>query len=394
MRRRRRKLEESELNALCTLLLLPASQHRGGRECIARLVDRCGSFAACVAFLGSSGANSANMDKSQHLLKQQLREARRKHNLQHQARYCQTVIAQRGLVVLTFQDSAYPNYLKNIPDPPLALFVESNGAERALATCNRSPGRIAVVGSRRALLSSRDFAEDLCMRLAGLGFEIVSGLATGIDAAAHLGALRETDQTGRGTTIAVLGSGHLNIYPRKNEYLYRRILRNNGAVVSEFLPTVAPLKQNFPARNRIVSGLCVCVVVIEATGKSGSLITARLALEQGRDVLVVPGMVRDPRFAGCHRLIKQGAALIEGYEDVLLCLGIQAPEEQESMRLQTSGLSKLELDILHKVGFQVTGLDQLLSRATSTIPELMKTLLSLELHGYVRACSGGYVRLK
>ena len=334
------------------------------------------------------------MGKSLGVLKQQLIDARLKHNLQKRARYCQSLIMQRALVVVTLFDNAYPESLKRIPDPPVALFIETKTSEGACSFRNEHPGRIAVVGSRRALLSSRDFAEDLCMRLARTGFEIVSGLAVGIDAAAHLGALRVSEQSRRGTTIAVLGSGHQFVYPRQNEYLYHRILQSGGTVVSEFLPTVPPLKQNFPARNRIVSGLCACVIVIEATSKSGSLITARLALEQGRDVLVVPGMVRDPRFTGCHRLIKQGAALIDGYEDVLDCLGISEQGLQQSVQRPGSVLGQLELNTLEQIGFQVTGLDHVLSRTTSTTPMLMKTLVSLELLGYVRACSGGYVRIK
>ncbi len=342
-------------------------------------------------------------DGTLQVLKQQLGDAQFKHKLRRQALYCHTLIIQRGLIVVTFRDAAYPDSLKSIPDPPLALFLEASSKSGLAAETdkpidvhavkNQSAGRIAVVGSRRALLSSREFTEELCLKLADFGFEIISGLALGIDAAAHRGALKSGAGTNSCKTSAVLGSGHQNIYPKSNGYLYRQILQSGGAVISEFLPIVAPLKHNFPARNRIVSGLCVCVIVIEATAKSGSLITARLALEQGRDVLVAPGMVRDPRFTGCHRLIKQGAALIEGYEDVLACLGVSDQKRAGPTKTGLCGLSASERRLLEQVEFRVTGLDQLVTRTASTIPVLMETLLSLELQGYVRACSGGYVRV-
>ena len=332
-------------------------------------------------------------DKTLRLLREQLNDAHRKYGLRKRALYCCSLILRRELVVVTFQDTAYPESLKSIPDPPIALFVETRSSGETCLGKNRSVGRIAVVGSRRALLSSREFTEELCLQLAEFGFEIISGLAVGIDSAAHLGALQASGGPNRCTTTAVLGSGHQNIYPKRNEYLYRRILQSGGAVVSEFLPDVAPLKRNFPARNRIVSGLSACVIVIEATGKSGSLITARLALEQGRDVLAVPGMVRDPRFSGCHRLIKQGAGLIEGYEDVLTCLGVSDQNSAHSAENVLTGLSAPELRLLEQIEFRVTGLDQLVTRTANTIPVLMETLLSLELQGFVRACAGGYVRV-
>ncbi|MBV1905496.1 MAG: DNA-processing protein DprA [Pseudomonadales bacterium] len=423
-------LDTHELNALCTLLLLPGSQGRRGRSCISSIVDKYGSFANCLEYLKASqgGARSGldakvnDEDKPYYseaiVLGRQLDQGRHMRTLTDRAAFCQRAIRQDGLMVLTYRDAGYPESLSNIPDPPLALFVDLHrdriASESFVATGMKGIGRsqnavedvnirLALVGSRRALKSSCDLAVYLGRELATLGFEVVSGMALGVDAAAHRGALQAKERSQEaGATIAVLGSGHRQIYPKSNTSLYKSIINSGGVVISEYLPIVAPLKQNFPSRNRIVSGISRGVIVLEATGKSGSLITARLALEQGRDVMAVPGIAREPRFEGCHRMIKQGAALVESVEDIVQVLGLDDLVNVKKVQLgaisevessNKFSLSEAERDILSHINFTATGLDGLISLTGHSIPAIMEVLVSLEIAGLIRACPGGYVRV-
>jgi DNA processing protein len=212
--------------------------------------------------------------------------------------------AQAGAIILPYTAARYPARLKTIADPPPFLYVKGelrDEDERA----------IAVVGSRSASEYGLRVTRDLCGGLASLGFTIVSGMARGIDAAAHEAALEAG-----GRTVAVLGSGIDVVYPPEHEQLYQKISRQ-GAVVSEWSMGTPPISFNFPARNRLISGMAVGVVVVEATEKSGSLITAALALEQGREVFAVPGEAGASRSRGTHQLIRQGAKLVERVEDIL-----------------------------------------------------------------------------
>ena len=208
-----------------------------------------------------------------------------------------------GVVILTVFDEDYPERLKNIYDPPVILYVKGSiKKEDSLA--------VSIVGSRKCTYYGMNMADNIAEKLAFSGVTVVSGLARGIDTAAHKGALKS------GRTIAVLGSGLGNIYPAENKPLSEKIAQN-GAVVSEFPMHMPPNKNNFPQRNRIISGLSVAVLVVEAANKSGALITADFALEQGRDVFAVPGAAGRLSSAGTNSLIKQGAKLIDSAEDIL-----------------------------------------------------------------------------
>ena len=235
--------------------------------------------------------------------------------------------AEGGAGVLSIFDAHYPEVLRHIPDPPLIIFVR--GAVSALT--DGAP-KVAVVGARRASRSGRDFAESLGQTLAQAGVNVVSGLAIGVDGAAHRGACLAVHGDGHRAcpTIAVLGSGLKQIYPATHTRLAEEILRCGGTLLSEYPDRMTPRAHHFPERNRIISGLANAVVVIEAGARSGSLITARLALEQGREVLAVPGPVTSPLSRGCHRLIRQGAELVESADDVLAALGMVGGEAKNN----------------------------------------------------------------
>jgi DNA processing protein len=217
-------------------------------------------------------------------------------------------LARPGNHLLTLDDDRYPDLLRQIPDPPLALFVRGDPATLA------SP-QIAIVGSRNPTEGGRRTARGFAVELAAAGLAVTSGLAVGIDAAAHEGAL-----AARGVTLAVAGTGPDRLYPARHAALAERVVER-GALVSELPVGTAPLPGHFPRRNRIVSGLAAGTLVVEASLKSGSLITARLAAEQGREVFAIPGSIHNPLARGCHRLIRQGAKLVETVGDVLEELG-------------------------------------------------------------------------
>lgn len=218
---------------------------------------------------------------------------------------------EHGVRILTLDDEDYPRALRTIYDPPLVLYVKGEITKRDGLAC-------AIVGTRRASYYGRSQAERISGHLAGLGFTIVSGLARGIDSAAHRGAL-----AAGGRTIAVLGNGLARIYPPENTDLAGEIERS-GAVVSEFPMTTEPFRDNFPRRNRVISGLSMGVLVVEGNRRSGSMITAKFANEQGREVFALPGKVDSPIARGPHALIKDGAKLVEGPEDILDEIGPSA----------------------------------------------------------------------
>lgn len=240
----------------------------------------------------------------------------------------------------------------------------------------------AVVGSRRCTRQGRDTAFALSRDLAGQGLTIVSGLAYGIDAAAHRGALASAGAP----TVAVLGSGLDRVYPQSHERLAAEIVDHGGALVSEYEPATGPRKHHFPARNRIVSGLCLGVVIVEASDRSGSLITARLALEQGRDVMAVPSLVSSPLAAGCHRLIRQGAALVESAEHVLEELGLQTASASPSANAEEDDI------VLKRVEATVTPLDAIVAGTGLSIEEVLERLAELEIAGLIATHGGGYIR--
>ena len=297
-----------------------------------------------------------------------------------------TVLARGGerhLRAIAFGDAEYPSALAAIPDPPFVLWT------RGVATALDGPA-VAIVGSRAASPYGLAVAERLAADLAARGVVIVSGLARGVDSAAHRGAL-----AGSGATVAVLGSGADVIYPPEHEALAEQIAVT-GAVVSELAPGTPPRKEFFPLRNRIISGLVRAVVVIEAGERSGSLITARAALDQGRDVLAVPGSILSGRNRGAHGLLRDGAKIVESANDVLEEMGMPATDGASSGRPEPSGVAEGRSSGL--AGDAVLAclpagepcdVDAISERTGLNTARLLPRLFELELRGLVRRAGGG-----
>ena len=285
--------------------------------------------------------------------------------------------------LLTIDDYRYPALLREIPDPPMVLFV--HGCWRAL---HRSA--MAIVGSRNASPSGVLIAEHFAERFCAHRLVVVSGLATGIDAAAHRGAINA-----QGTTVAVAATGPDRVYPQQHRALARAIAQQ-GAVVSEFPPGTAPLRRHFPQRNRIVSGLALGTLVVEAAAHSGSLITARLAGEQGREVYAIPGPIQSPLSRGCHRLLRDGAKLVESVQDVLEDLPGAAPTVHTIAMSETDPtLTALQSQLLAAVDYTPVTVDTLVVRSGLTTATVCSMLLDMELQGVVvGAPDGTYTRLR
>jgi len=289
-----------------------------------------------------------------------------------------------GRVLITAEDPRYPPQLAAVPGCPPALFVEGDPALL-------SRPQIAIVGSRSATAAGRETAFEFAARLTAHGFAITSGLAVGIDAAAHRGAL-----AAEGVTIAVCGTGLDRVYPDEHRALACEIVAA-GALVSEFPTGTPPHAHNFPRRNRLLSGLARGVLVIEAAARSGSLITARLAGEQGRDVMAVPGSIHNALARGCHRLIKDGAALVETVDDVLAALGYpglvahadSAAETRDGAEISNGRLDSGAEMLLNALGFEPTDLDRLVERTGLSAQSAISTLQLLELEGRVESLAGG-----
>jgi DNA processing protein len=278
----------------------------------------------------------------------------------------------------------YPPLLAEISDPPAVLFVA--GHRECLAQRH-----IAVVGSRNPSPAGAQSAHDLAATLAAAGIGIVSGLALGIDAAAHRGALK-----GGGVTIAVAGAGPDRIYPSQHRKLAKEIIAGGGALVSEFPPGTEPKASHFPRRNRIISGLSLGTLVVEAALRSGSLITARLAAEQNRDVFAVPGSIYNPLSRGCNDLIKQGAKLVQSAEDILEELQFPAAFTPEAApdSLENEDPSPFP-GLLKCIAYDPTSVDTLVAVTGSPAEIVASQLLLLELQGFVATAPGGcYIRLK
>lgn len=291
--------------------------------------------------------------------------------------------------ILTLADAEYPQSLLNIPDPPSVLYARGK-----LAALNCES--VAVVGSRHAtpqgLRTARDFAGELTRR----GYCVVSGLALGIDSEAHTGAMQA-----EGLTVAVLGTGTDLVYPRRNQSLCNRILEN-GAVISEFPLSTPPVSQNFPRRNRLISGLSSGVLVVEATVESGSLITARMAVEQGREVFAIPGSIHSPFARGCHLLLKEGAKLVETASDIvdelnIKCTQIRIKPEVAGRQMQTKTdmierepvqPSKEEAELLQAIGMDACNFDEIAGRTGKSADILLQQLLKLELDGHIASLPG------
>jgi DNA processing protein len=279
---------------------------------------------------------------------------------------------------LTLADPRYPQALLDIPDPPLALYAQGRLA------LLRAPA-IAIVGSRNATAQGLINAEQFAAALSQAGFVVVSGLAMGIDAAAHVGALRHA-----GSTIAVLGTGIDMVYPARHRALTTRIA-DEACVVSEYALGTGALAANFPRRNRLISGLSRAVLVIEAAARSGSLITARVAAEQGRDVFAIPGSIHAPLSKGCHWLIQQGAKLVESAQDILEEIAPAGPALAACSPARTAPAPLLAA-LLAALGFDPVDSDTLVARSGLDVAVLSAQLLELELLGYLEVLPGGNYR--
>jgi DNA processing protein len=310
-------------------------------------------------------------------------------------------LEQAACQLLTLDHPSYPKLLARIPDAPVALFCQGDVERLHLPT-------MAIVGSRGASKGGVDFAASLAAEFSKSGLTVASGLALGIDTAAHRGALH-----GPGSTAAVMATGMDLIYPKQNQTLAQELLAQGGVIVSEMPLTTPPLPALFPQRNRIISGLSLGVVVVEASLQSGSLVTARMAGEQGREVFAVPGSVHNPMARGCHSLIRQGAKLIESAEDVLSELSSllhaaaidmrqprqfhvgRTPAAAQETTSEMPELTQEDQRLLDAMGFDPIAIDRLVERTGDSISMLSSTLLRLELDGFVEALSGArYQRIR
>ncbi|MDD7805982.1 MAG: DNA-processing protein DprA [Endozoicomonas sp. (ex Botrylloides leachii)] len=277
----------------------------------------------------------------------------------------------------------YPIQLKELPDPPAVLYVLGNPVLL-------SEPQIAVVGSRRPTPQGRTMATEMASQLTRSGFVVTSGMAMGIDGAAHQGAIASY-----GDTIAVLGTGIDQIYPRSHRSLYASIIQQ-GAIVSEYAIGTAPKPANFPRRNRIISGLSLGVLVVEAALQSGSLISARLAAEQGKEVFAMPSSVMNPMAKGCHQLIKEGAVLVETVDDILAELKPQVEQillKTDNKAPSFEDINPVQQKILSAMGYDVINPDLLCSLCAMSYSELSVLLTNMELNGMIEAVPGGYIRI-
>jgi DNA processing protein len=296
--------------------------------------------------------------------------------------------AQKGYHILCLTDPGYPSLLREIPDPPPLLYVAG--------TLDPSENFIAVVGSRNATAYGITTTRRLCGDLVGKGLGIVSGMARGIDTAAHEGALM-----GKGRTIAVLGSGLEQIYPAENRDLFQKITEN-GAVITEFPMNAQPEAHHFPQRNRVISGMSLGTLVVEATRNSGSLITARLAAEQNREVFAIPGSIHSFKSTGTHILIKQGAKLVENVQDILEELNLEKSRTPSRKGSETGkkishplpSLSESETMVFSALSSYPIHSDELVRKLSLTSGKLMAILLQLEIKGLVQQTEGNYFSIK
>ena len=289
------------------------------------------------------------------------------------------MLQQKKIKYLTINDNSYPFILKNIYLPPPVLYYYGNIEEVSFESS------IAIVGSRNASYYGLKMSEKIAFELASLGITVVSGMARGVDSMAHVGALK-----GGGKTVAVLGNGIDIIYPKENSKLYKEIMEN-GLVLSEYPPEVQPMPYNFPRRNRIISGLSMGIVVVEATAKSGSLITAKYALEQGREVYALPGNVNNKNSAGTNLLIKDGAKLITSCKDILVdVFPMFSSKKEEPEPFDEMNLSKEEKEIIKYIKMGYWDADKLCHKLNLPINQIQTTLTTLEIKGRIAIYKGNY----
>ncbi len=298
--------------------------------------------------------------------------------------------------LLLLEDDDYPSLLKHIDSPPPVLFVR--GSCELL-----SEPQLAIVGSRNPSIDGKDNAYRFAKSLVNVGLAVTSGMALGVDGSAHQGAI-----DGGGHTIAVVGTGADIIYPARHRSLADKILEK-GVIVSELPLGTRPQPSNFPRRNRIISALSMGVLVVEASPRSGSLITAHCALDQGREVYAIPGSIHNPMARGCHQLLKQGAKLVESAEDIfeelssLLAFhqfvrnepGNSVPEPQDLFNHEVvQALTEQEQSFLKLIGYDVTSVDAVVERSALSVEEVSFQVMSLELKGFIQSVPGGFQRCR
>lgn len=294
-------------------------------------------------------------------------------------------LQKRNIKVVTIKEEGYPVLLKNIYSPPPVIYYQGN-----FVNIMKEAKGLAMVGSRKATYYGRKVARDMAGEIAKSGYIVISGLARGIDTNAHLGALEA-----EGMTIAVLGCGLDRIYPSENTNLARRIVEK-GAIITEFPLSTKPEKNNFPRRNRIISGLSLGTIVVEATEKSGALITADYALEQGREVFSVPGSIHSFLSIGCHNLIKQGAKLVNNCQDILeeleqennLFSVVKDKKNDNQGSNITVELTDYEQKLLKYISIEPLHIDEITELAVLPFTKVSEALLSLELKNLIREVEG------
>jgi DNA processing protein len=292
-----------------------------------------------------------------------------------------TQVPAQGITILTWEDGLYPQRLKEIDQPPPVLYVRG-------ALTEEDAWAVAVVGTRRISAYGRQVAEELASFLAANGVTVVSGLARGVDAVAHQSALKAG-----GRTIAVLGSGVDRVYPPEHSQLAAKII-GSGALVSDFAPGTAPEASNFPPRNRIISGLAMATVVVEAGETSGALITAQFAVDQGREVFAVPGNILAPQSKGTNRLIAEGAHPLLSARDLLDVMNLTRVSEQRSVRKALPG-DEIESRLMNVLSHEPPHMDEIRSQTGLPIERVSATLAMMELKGLVRQVGGmNYVAVR
>ena len=362
-------IERDRRTLWVALNLVLSDSLRSAQKVVARYPQLEGAFRASAEELQSLGVEK---DKARELVSPSLLE---------RALETRSWLEKKKYFLLTVDDPEYPDVLKEIFDPPFVLY--GAGCPAVLQEVS-----LAIVGARRPSPYGRAVAEKLSKDLAARGLVIVSGLARGIDSIAHWGALES------GKTVAVLGSGLGDVYPPENKGLFCKIA-DRGAVITEFPPRMPPFGFHFPLRNRIISGLSLATLVVEATRQSGSLITARLALEQNRDVMAVPGNVTSDLSRGTNWLIQSGAKLVETWEDVVeewpspLRERMLAPKAEE--RHEVPAMSPQEKKVFDRLRTDsLTHIDELVETEDISVSEMLGLLLGLELKGLVRQVQGGH----
>ncbi|WP_286998628.1 MULTISPECIES: DNA-processing protein DprA [Comamonas] len=370
--------ERAELQAWLRLSLTPSIGNAAARRLLAHFGSASAIFEACATELLAcvSGAQAAQLRHPPEGFEQAFETTWQWLNAGTQ---------EVAHALVTLGDPRYPEGLLHTPDPPLMLYVL--GAPRwlnqacALLDWQRS---LAIVGSRNPTPQGADNAFEFARHLACQGWTVVSGMALGIDAAAHEGGLAAGSSVL--PTVAVIGTGVDRVYPRAHKQLAHR-LAQQGLVISEFPLGTPPIASNFPKRNRIISGLTRGTLVVEAALASGSLITARTASEQGREVFAIPGSIHSPQARGCHALIRQGAKLVESAQDILEEFSDYTPDAQSAGGESTAGLA--EHPLLQAMGYDPVHVEILSDRTGWSAADVQAQLLELELEGHVGRLPGG-----